>query len=213
MVAATRLRRLRVPFPIRLRWASARARLVRHYRARRAVVAIAALVWFVLVSDAAVARRDALRAWGESQPVLVAGTAAEIGESLSSAQPELADRPSALVADDALLRPVAEGRLAWPVRAGEVITARHLLDDPVLVPAGRRAIDVPIDRPEPRLGVGSAVEAILIGDPYGPGSTSRAVPATVLAVSADSVTIGLTPGDALAVAETLASGQVTIVRR
>ena len=85
MAAATRLRHTRMPFPIRLRWAAARARMARHVRLRRASVVIASLLWFVIVSDAAVSRQELMRSWGSSEGVVVAGAPADIGARHGSA--------------------------------------------------------------------------------------------------------------------------------
>lgn len=187
--------RLVVPFPLRLRVARLRAIAVRHRLVRRVIASgVTLVVALVLISERQAARR-AVERWGQTVDVVVVAEAAAAGDRVAAFEFAVRPMPAAAVPDDALRQvPAADERIVVPLHAGEVLAARHVASmrsERLEVPAGARAIGIPVDAATPVVQVGDLVDVILVADPFDPEGRSFALRPPAVVVDANDETITL----------------------
>lgn len=152
--------------------------------------------------------------------VPVAARSVRAGAVVRAADVERRSLPRALVPSGRVASSPA-GRVALvPLVRGEVVLASKLAPDGVagvaaLVPAGHRALAVPVDDGALSLRRGNRVDVLatfdVAGGPEGAAPTFPvATAALVLDAGADAVTVAVTPDEAPRVAFALARGTVTL---
>ncbi|MGQ0520620.1 MAG: Flp pilus assembly protein CpaB [Actinomycetota bacterium] len=170
-----------------------------------------------------VARQASQRAaeLGGLVDVPVAARAVDAGRRLGAADVTRRRLPAALVPRGRRV-PSAVGRVALvPLAAGEVLLAAKLAPDGLrgvaaLVPAGQRALAVPVDPAGLALQVGHRVDVLATFEVAGPGAGDEAptfpvaTAALVVDVADEAVTIAVPPAQAARVAFALARGTVTL---
>ncbi len=176
-----------------------------------------------------VARAEHTRAaFGTSQAVPVASTELEPGHVVTDDDVHWAELPIAVVPSDWSADPVGR-TVTEVVLPGEVVLRRRLSGGGssgprALLPAGGRAIGVPLDPTAPDLVVGDRLDlyapeelfgAATIEDTLRSGSSSSgarqvARGAVVVAVDTESVTVGVTGTEAPRVARAALDGAITI---
>lgn len=153
--------------------------------------------------------------------VPVAARAVDAGRRLRAADVTNRRLPAALVPRGRRV-PSAVGRVAVvPLAAGEVLLAAKLAPDGLrgvaaLVPAGHRALTVPVDPAGLALQVGHRVDVLATFEAAGDGAGEEAptfpvaTAALVVDVADEAVTIAVPPAQAARVAFALARGTVTL---
>jgi Flp pilus assembly protein CpaB len=174
--------------------------------------------------DAGRAAAEARAGWGESVVVAVAVHDLELGDVVASGDVDVIvePRPRATVPAGALAD-VPVGRvIVAPVLAGEVLVDRRVAPDGLtgtaaLVPAGHRAVAVPIDAGlgavSPEVGVGDRVDVLAtfdVTDGSEPPTGTVAAGVTVVAVADTSVSVSVPVDDAPRVAFAAARGTVAL---
>lgn len=208
-----------MPFPIRLRLARLRAIAVRHRLLRRVIATSLVLaVALVLISERQAARR-AVERWGHTVDVVVVVEAAAAGDQAGAFELAVRPMPTAAIPDDALREvPGDEERIVVPLHPGEVLAARHVASmraDRLSVPAGTRAIGIPVDAATPLVHVGDLVDVILVADPFEPEGRSIAVrPAAVVVDTNDeTITLAVAHGVVAEVLTARSVGRVSLAVR
>lgn len=186
---------------------------------RRYWVAVGALAVTVgLLIAAQLHALDAQRRrWGTPVPVVVAARALPAGHTLRAGDLVTATRPAPLVPREALTEVPGSGTLTAGVDAGEVLTSARLAPGglgPVaaLVPAGRRAVAVPVD-PGAMLRVtpGDRVDLLAAADGF--DAVTVAADAPVVDAGEGTVAVAVRAAEAARVAAALASGPVVVALR
>jgi Flp pilus assembly protein CpaB len=192
---------------------------------RRAVVlglAIATgLVVISLVSSAEAARQR----WGRARPVAVATRDLAPGDVVDGSTVEVRRLPEAAVSPGALAEPPAGSVVRQPVVAGEALVAERLAPQGLtgvaaLVPAGHRAVAVPIDPlAVPPLTVGDLVDVLAVvpmaaDDQPGQSAAGPSFPlveaAVVVDVGEQSISVAVPEPDAPRVAWVLSNGSIVL---
>jgi Flp pilus assembly protein CpaB len=174
----------------------------------------------LVVSHSLAAARAAARRYGATRPVVVALRAAEPGHTLGTDDVDVVEMPRAFVPAGAL-PPRLDPRGRTVVVAlfpGEIILDAHLSGPgahglAALLPRGRRAVAVPLERGSLRLRKGDVVDVLATFEtpsPTGEPTFPVAIAATVLDTGTDSVTVAVTAEEAVRVAYALAKGEVTL---
>jgi Flp pilus assembly protein CpaB len=152
--------------------------------------------------------------------VVVALRAAEPGHTLEGGDVDTVDMPGSFVPPGAV-RPRSELRGRTVIVAlfpGEIVLDVHLAGPgahglAALLPRGRRAVAVPLERGSLRLRKGDVVDVLATFEtpsPTGEPTFPVAIAATVLDATPDNVTVAVTPEEAARVAYALAKGEVTL---
>lgn len=157
------------------------------------------------------------RRWGTPMPVVVAARALPAGHALTAGDLVLATRPAPLVPRGALTEVPDTGTLTAGVDAGEVLTSARLAPGglgPVaaLVPAGRRAVAVPVD-PGATLRVTTGDRVDLLAPADGFDAVTVATDAPVVDTGEGTVAVAVRATEAPRVAAALASGPVVVALR
>ena len=184
----------RSPVPRRFDVALALRRRPRH---RQALVAGLALLCGVTVMGVVQRAEGARAAWGEGVPVLVATRDLGPGDRLDGGNTRIDRRPAPVVAEGALDRLPADGRLTAAVFAGEAVLRARLAPgglSPIAarVPTGTRAMAVPTDAGTvPALAVGDRVDVLvaLPAEAAGAGPPGFALTTDVLVVDVTEVAV------------------------
>jgi len=174
----------------------------------------------LVVSHSLAVARAAARRYGATRPVAVAARPADPGHTLVAGDVDTVDMPSSLIPPGALGAGAdARGRtVVIALFPGEVILDAHLAGPgahglAALLPAGRQAVAVPIDRGGVRVRKGDVVDVLATFDtpsPSGEPTFPVAIGATVVDTGPDNVTVAVTPEEAARVAYALAKGEVTL---
>jgi Flp pilus assembly protein CpaB len=169
---------------------------------------------FVVVTSFVGRASAAAARWGTLRPVAVAARPVTAGAVIGPADVVVRDLPASVVPASALRRaPVGRAALA-PLARDEVVTAGRLAPEGVsgvaaLLPAGARALAVPVGPGTPPLRRGDRVDVLVTLD--GEPTFAVAAAAEVLALATDkAVTLAVTPDEAPRVAFALAQGTVTL---
>lgn len=184
------------------------------------VTAALALGTGTLVASTVSAADRARVAWGTERRVLVARHDLEPGSSIDRDDVELRALPAALVPGSALSALPDEASARALVLAGEVLVVERLAPNglrgvPALLPAGTRAVAVPVDPgTTPPLTVGDRVDVIVTvpTDAAGDGPPGFIVAADVLVVAVGdaAATLAVARDDAPRIAVALGQGAVTL---
>jgi Flp pilus assembly protein CpaB len=203
-------------------WRSALRRARRAAAAWWMVAAVAAGLAGSHAFDAAGAAADARSAWGESVEVAVAARDLEVGHVVSALDVALEARPRAVVPAGALEEVPLQRVVVSPVAAGEVVVGARVAPDGLtgiaaLVPAGHRAVAVPVDGSlgavSPAVRVGDRVDVLAtfdVVDPSGPPAGVVTAGVTVVAVDATTVTLAVSRDDTPRVVFAAARGTVAL---
>jgi Flp pilus assembly protein CpaB len=182
------------------------------------LAALTGVVVFRLVGRAEAAAAH----YGSVRAVPVAVRAVPAGELVRPGDVDMRDVPAAFVPSGRLLPGAVAGRTALvPIAAGEVVLASKLAPEgeqgvAALLPAGAKALAVPVGPGTPPLARGNRVDVLAsfeVADaPPGTDPTFPvAVAAVVLKVVPDkAVTIAVTPDEAPRVAFAIAKATVTL---
>lgn len=172
--------------------------------------------------DAGRAAAEARSAWGDSVDAAVAVHDLEVGDVVGDDDVLVEPRPRAMVPEGALDEEPIGRVVVAPVLAGEVVPARRVAPDGLrgtsaLVPAGHRAVAVPLETGlgvvSPAVRVGDRVDVLATfdvggGDEPPTGTVADAV--TVIAVDDVSVTVAVPVDAAPRVAFAAARGTVAL---
>lgn len=181
------------------------------------VVAVALLTGVVVHRTTAEAEATAAR-YGLRSTVAVVSRDLAAGDTVRPGDVALLERPVALVPDDAVTDDPTGRVVRDDVVTGEVLVARRLADadrsgTTALVPAGWRAMAIPVvDAPLP-VSRGDHVDVVASFDPsMADGQPSQVVAegAVVVDVSDDALTVAVPRRDVTRVAFALANGIVTL---
>jgi Flp pilus assembly protein CpaB len=192
---------------------------LRYHPATRwiALAALLALAFTVLHRTSATAANERHR-WGATRTVAVALHRIAMGTSIDATDLEARALPLALIPDGAV-ESVQAGRTATAtIEPGEVVLASRLAPDGVhgmaaLVPAGWRALAVPVAPPVLTLAIGDHVD-LIAGFDIGNATSDRsptlvvARDAIVVAVDEQRVTVAVPDDDAERVAFAIVAGTV-----
>ncbi len=208
------------PFGLRLSIARLRAWLVRRRVVRRiAVIVSVSVVAMTLTAIVGEARR-VQDTWGVSEKVVIAGVDLEVGDPVETADLSLRERPLAFLPPDALVEIPSDSDVAVrSLRAGEVVTNRDLRStrDVPTLPAGHRAMSLPLDASVPHLEAGNLVELHLVNDRFGDlavvDGPQMAIPALVVEVTAQSVVLAVEAERVSDVATTQTTGRIVVALR
>jgi Flp pilus assembly protein CpaB len=174
--------------------------------------------------DAGRAAADARAAWGDAVTVVVAARDFDAGDRPGAVDVVVETRPRAVVPDGALTEAdELDGRVVVaPIVAGEVVLERRLAPAGLtgvaaLVPAGHRAVAVPVDPSlgaiSPDVRVGDRVDVLAVFDVMDGSEPPAGVVAgsvSVIAVDDRRVTVSVRDGDAARVAFAAARGTVAL---
>jgi len=179
-----------------------------------AAVALTVVTAITLVQ--AFARADAARrAWGTTEPVLVARRHLSTGDEIEAADVAVRAWPVGLLPDGAVTGTVdaVVGRtVVARIEPGEVVVTSRLAPDGLhgvaaLVPLGWRAIAIPTGAGTVALAVGDRVDLVAAVDESRPAAV-LASDALVVDVSEQAITVAVPAADAPAVAFGVAAGTV-----
>jgi Flp pilus assembly protein CpaB len=178
-----------------------------------------------LVSSAEAARDR----WGRARPVAVATHDLAPGDVIEGSTIEIRRLPEAAVSPEALAEPPTGSVVRQPVLAGEALVAERLAPQGLtgvaaLVPAGHRAVAVPLGPvAAPPLAVGDLVDVLAVvavaseEPPDGSGAQRAAEPsfplvesAVVVDVGEQSISVAVPEADAPRVAWVLTNGSVVL---
>lgn len=164
--------------------------------------------------------RRAQDRWGASGKVVIIGMDLEIGDPVEIADLSLQERPLAFLPPDALVEIPNNADVAVrSLRAGEVVTNRDLRStrDVLTLPAGHRAMSLPLDASIPHLEAGNLVELHLVNDRFGDlevvAGPQMAIPALVVDVTAQSVVLAVEADRVSDVAATQTTGRIVVALR
>jgi Flp pilus assembly protein CpaB len=198
-----------------------------HPKARRLAVGGLALVTGLSVTSLLHRAGAEQRRWGATRPVVVATDDLWPGDVVSASVVAVRDLPAAAVPDAALADAPVGATVRQPILAGEPVAAVRLAPAGLtgaaaLVPAGHRAVAVPVDTTgAPPLGVGDVVDVVTVvpstgsGPPAGPArgdepAFTLAAGADVVAVADRTVTVAVSERAAPRVAWAVANGAVVL---
>lgn len=206
----------------------ARRALARPVVRRMVLLALALVTGLVVMSlvSSAEAARDR---WGRARPVAVATRDLAPGDVIDGSTIEIRRLPEAAVSPGALAEPPTGSVVRQPVLAGEALVAERLAPQGLtgvaaLVPAGHRAVAVPLGPvAAPPLAVGDLVDVLAVvavaseEPPDGPGGHRAAEPsfplveaALVVDVGEESISVAVPETDAARVAWALTNGSVVL---
>ena len=208
----------------------ARRALARPVVRRMVLLALALVTGLVVMSlvSSAEAARDR---WGRARPVAVATHDLAPGDVIDGSTIEIRRLPEAAVSPGALAEPPTGSVVCQPVLAGEALVAERLAPQGLtgvaaLVPAGHRAVAVPLGPvAAPPLAVGDLVDvlAVVSAAPASSGESAAASAsvdrppafplverAAVVAVEDDTVSVAVPEDDAPGVAFALTQGAVVL---
>ena len=197
-------------------------------RARRAAAA-----WWVVAAvvaglsgarlvDAGRAAADARAEWGETVTVAVVARDLRAGHVVAATDISVEPRPRAVVPEGALAGDAVGRTVVTPIFGGEVVVAERLAPDGLtgvaaLLPAGHRAVAVPVDgalgAASPAVRVGDRVDILAtfdVGDEGEAPAGTVAEAVTVVAVDDATVTVAVRRDDAPRVAFAAARGTVAL---
>ena len=174
----------------------------------------------LVVSHSLAMARAAARRYGATRPVAVASRAAEPGHTLGASDVHVVEMPGAFVPPGAIASGAdVRGRtVVVALFPGEIVLDAHLAGRgahglAALLPPGKRAVAVPLDRGSLRLHTSDVVDVLATFEtpsPSGEPTFPVAIGATVIDATADNVTVAVTPEEAARVAYALAKGEVTL---
>jgi Flp pilus assembly protein CpaB len=205
------------PIPWR-RWLRRARRAGAAWWALAAIGSVVGAAHLAAADAAADAERDA---WGRSVPVAIATHDLGPGSVVHPDDATVEQRPAAVVPDGALDAVPVGDVVTAPVLAGEALVAGRVGGDGLSVvaarvPAGHRAVAIPIDRPgsAPPLRPGDLVDVLATFDVLDPADTAPtgvvASAAVVVAVDDSTVTVAVPADDVDRVAFAVARGTVTL---
>lgn len=171
-----------------------------------------------LVISSLVGRASAAASrWGSLEPVaVVARMTLPAGSVVRAGDVVVRDVPASLVPASALRRAPVGRTLLAPLTRGEIVVASRVARAGVggvaaLLPAGARALAVPVGPGTPPLRRGDRVDVLATFEAADEPTFPVAVGAAVVAVTADrAVTVAVTPEEAPRVAFALAKATVTL---
>lgn len=209
-----------LPFVLRLRIARFRAWLVRRRAFRRViVVALVSVVAMVLTAAVSEARR-VQDSWGTVAEVVIVRVDVEIGGMVDTDDLSIVERPLAFLPPDALSEGPAKSDVAVrSLRAGQVLTNRDLRSTrgSMTLPAGHRAMSLPLDASIPHLEAGNLVELYLVNDRFGDAEEMDdqrvAIPALVVEVTEEAVVLAVQSDRVGDVAATQTTGRIVVALR
>jgi Flp pilus assembly protein CpaB len=195
------------------------ARLRRRPSAYWLSVAVLVLVTAAVVTRA-VGRAEAGAArFGDLRPVAVALTTLSVGATVGPDDTEVRSLPAALVPPEAVAA-VPEGAVVTAtVHEGEVLVAPRLAPAgrsalTAALPAGTRAVAVPVDAAALPVEPGDVVDVLATFDPEladgGDPTVAVAREALVVDAGPEAVVVAVTPGQAPRVAFAVAAGAVAL---
>src|SRR4051794_272143 len=200
----------------RRRWLPRR---VRHHPATRWVAAIALVLLVVGVAHrTAASALEARRRWGEARTVFVVRQRVAIGEVVDGDAVSPASWPAAMTPPDAVADDPAGRTAVAAIEPGEAVVRSRLAPDGLrglaaLVPAGARAMAIPVGPAVVPLAVGDHVDLIAGFDVA--GATSDQSPALtvardalVVAVDEQRITVAVGRDDVERVAFAVVAGTV-----
>ncbi len=200
-----------VPFAVRLRVAALRNRCIRYRLIRRAILLAVAIGMFLVWTRGVSAAEEAREQWGTGAAVFVVEDAIPVGGiidgSLRTATLPVAAVPSDAIDDVDAIPPGATARTA--LRPGDIVRDRDLSSSNSGVPAGHRALAMPVTPLVPELSVGDHVELFLQSRST-PSDIPVAVDALVLQADAEILLLAVEERWAASVAGALGSGQVVV---
>ena len=185
------------------------------------LAAVTGLVVISLVSSAEAARER----WGRARPVAVATRALAPGEVIDGSAAEVRRLPDAAVSPGALAETPVGSVVRQPVLAGEALVAERLAPEGLtgvaaLVPAGHRAVAVPVGPvAAPPLAIGDLVDVLAVvavapgeppAEPGGAPSFPLVEAAAVVDVGEQSISLAVPAADAPRVAWVLTNGSVVL---
>ena len=203
-----------LPLTIRFRLARVRALIGRRRLLRRTIViagvSIAFIVWLSMLSTI----QDERNRWTNAATVVVLVDERSAGDAVSVEHVELVELPIGAIPSDAItntetLAAVASG----PLYPGDVLRRRDIREPGAgTVPAGQRAIAVPLNNDVLALKAGDQVELIVFADTVGfPGSdTAQVVAGQILRRDEGSVVVAIPDTNAALVAAGIVTGQVVL---
>lgn len=190
-------------------------RLKRHPLARMLVVGALAALSVTTAMSAIGKAEDARREWGETRAVAVATRALEAGAAVAADDVEVRWWPVGLAPADAVAEPPVGRIVSAPIVEGEPIVAARLAPAGLsglaaLVPAGWRALAIPVTAATPPLQVGDHVDLLATFEQAteGPPTFLVATEAQVLVVGEQAVTIAVPAADVARVAFAVSTGTV-----
>jgi len=209
-----------VPFGIRLRVARCRAWMVRRRLLRRLIAAVVVVGLGLVVVGAVSRGRAAQRLWGNSVEVVSIDVDVAVGELVDIDDLSIVRRPAAFIPQGALdVVPANDDVAVRSLRQGDLVTQRDLRSTRprVVLPAGTRAVSLPLDATIPHVETGDLVDLYLVDDSFGVERTDVTkrvdVPALVIEVAADAVVLAVDSDSVAAVATTQATGRIVIALR
>lgn len=192
-----------IVFAVRARRTFARPRV------RRVTVVALAVATGLLVAALVGAAERARDRWGATRRVAVATRDLVVGDVVGADDVAVRELPVAAVAGAALDRAPLGAVVRDPVPAGEPLVAARLAPlglrgAAALVPSGHRGVAIALGPAgAPPLGVGDHVDVL---DLTAPAHASSAIPAVVVAVSDEVVTVAVATEDAGHVASLATQG-------
>jgi Flp pilus assembly protein CpaB len=196
---------------------------------RRTVLATLAVVTGLVVMSLVSSAEAARDRWGRTRPVAVANRDLAPGDVIDGSTVEVRRLPEATVGSGALAEPPTGSVVRQPVLAGEALVAERLAPQGLtgvaaLVPAGHRAVAVPLGPvAAPPLAVGDLVDVLAVvavaseEPPDGTAGRRAAEPsfplveaAVVVDVGDQSISVAVPEADAPRVAWVLTNGSVVL---
>jgi Flp pilus assembly protein CpaB len=192
---------------------------------RRAVVLALAIVTGLVVLSLVSSAEAARQRWGRARPVAVAIRDLAPGDVIDASTVEVRHLPDAVLSAGALAEPPSGSVVRQPVVAGEPLVAERLAPQGLtgvaaLVPAGQRAVAVPIGPlAAPPLAIGDLVDVLAVvpvpaeEPPRRPGdgpSFPLIEGAAVVDVGEQSIAVAVPEADAPRVAWALTNGSVVL---
>lgn len=177
------------------------------------LAAVVAVVVATTVGDAEAARQR----WGPTVPVVVAARPLAAGDVVQVDDVKVATYPKGLAPAGALAAPPVGRTVLAALGVGEAVTSVRVSGAggggvAALVPAGWRALAVPVGRASVALSVGDEVDLIGTGVD-GLSSEVVAEDALVVAVSDEAVTVALPAPAAASAAGAVSAGGVLVALR
>jgi Flp pilus assembly protein CpaB len=188
---------------------------------RRSALLVLALATGLVVASLVSSAEAARERWGRARPVAVATRDLAPGEVIDGSSAEVRRLPEAAVSPGALAQLPAGSVVRQPVLAGEALVGERLAPEGLmgvaaLIPAGHRAVAVPIGPvAAPPLAIGDLVDVLAVvpvasetagGEPSFPLVEA----AVVVDVGEQSISVAVPEADAPRVAWVLTNGSVVL---
>ena len=194
--------------------------LRRRPRHRRALVLALAALCGIAVTGVVQRAEEAVAAWGESVPVLVATRDVRAGDRIDATNTRVEERPAPLVPPGALTALPDDRRVADALYAGDVVREERLGTAgrsavAARLPEGTRAVAIPVEPgTTPPLVLGDLVDVLVAlpaesaGD--GPPGFALATAVEVVDVGEAAVTVAVPTDAAPRLAVAFGAGAVTL---